>query len=241
MQWSDEALVLSVKRHGETSVIAELFTARKGRYLGLVRGGVSKRLRPVLQSGNIVNATWRARLEDHLGQYVIELLEPVASEFFDDAVALAGLNTLCADLSLFAERDPHDALYQGAKTFIQALRDGDVWPGLLVRFEIELLSELGFGLDLSKCAATGATSDLCYVSPKTGRAVSREAGLPYHDKLLRLPGFLRGDFDNATSGTDVSDGFALTSYFLQKQIYDVRGIKEPEARGRLIHYLKKSE
>ena len=176
MQWSDEGIVLSSRAHGETSAIAELLTRDHGRHLGLVRGGRSKRLRPVLQAGNLVQASWRARLSEHLGSYTLELEEAYAARIFDERAALAGLNTLSALARLLPEREPHAPLYDATRVVLSALSEGDHWPALLVRWEMGLLNELGFGLDLDACAATGETDDLVYVSPKTGRAVSRKAG-----------------------------------------------------------------
>ena len=173
MQWSDEAIVLSTRPHGETSLLCELFTNTHGRHLGLVRGGRSKAMRPVCQVGNVVLGNWRARLDEHLGVLTLELTEPVASRYLAEPLSLSALSTLCSHLTLFAERDPHPGLYQGARFLLSQLDQINIWPGLLVRFELEVLSELGMGLDLSECAATGAKDNLVYVSPKSGRAVSK--------------------------------------------------------------------
>jgi len=235
MQWSDEGIVLSTRAHGETSAIAELLTRSHGRHLGLVRGGRSKRLRPVLQAGNLVGATWRARLSEHLGSYTLELEEANAARIFDDRAALAALNTLSALARLLPEREPHAPLYDASCVVLSALAIGDHWPALLVRWEMGLLNELGFGLDLESCAATGATSDLIYVSPRTGRAVSREAGEPYKDKILNLPAFLLSS-NGDTSGpgeADIAAGFRLTGFFLDKHVWGPRALKPPAARQRL--------
>ena len=239
MEWQDEAIVLGLRSHGETSAIAELFTAKHGRHLGLVRGGRSRRSRPILQPGNLVSAVWRARLDEHLGQFTIELIEPIASHFFDDVPALAGLNTLCAELSLFAERDQHEALYNGALTLLCEMQASDIWPGLLARFELELLSELGFGLDLSACAGGGKSDDLIYVSPKSGRSVSRDVGEPYKDKLLDLPQFLRGDLSKEILPGDVLQGLKLTGFFLERDVWGPRGMSPFTARQNLISILKR--
>ena len=134
MEWRDEAIVLSLKTHGETSVLVELFTAERGRHLGLVRGGKSRKIRPLLQVGNIVNATWRARLDEHLGAVTVEMSEPVASRLFDEPLGLAALSNLCSLLSLFPERDPHAGLFKGAKTLLTHMEEETIWPSLLVRF-----------------------------------------------------------------------------------------------------------
>lgn len=243
MQWSDEGIVLSSRAHGETSAIVELLTISHGRHLGLVRGGRSKRLRPVLQAGNQVKADWRARLSEHLGSYTVELLEPHAARVLDDRPALAGLNTLTALARLLPEREPHGPLYDTAKMVLQALSNGDHWPALLVRWELGLLEELGFGLDLESCAATGVSSHLIYVSPKSGRAVSRDAGAPYKDKLLALPGFLlTGNGTGADPGEDdIAHGFRLTGFFLDKHVWGPRDLKPPPARARLIAMMADQE
>ena len=239
MQWSDEGIVLFSRVHGETSAIVELLTASHGRHSGLVRGGRSKRLRPVLQTGNLVSAEWRARLSEHLGSYAIELLEARAAPILDDKIALAGLNSLAALARFLPEREPHSRLFEASNLVIQALGEGDHWPAVLARWEMGLLDELGFGLDLSCCAGTGATANLDYVSPKSGRAVSREAGEPYKEKLLALPAFLLPDNgQNSTpTPTDVADGFRLTGYFLNKNIWSPRDMQPPAARDRLISLL----
>lgn len=239
MHWSDEGIVLASRQHGETSAIAELLTRSHGRHLGLVRGGRSRRMRPALQAGNLVKAEWRARLSEHLGSYSVELLEAHAARVLDDRAALAGLNTLTALSRLLPERDPHEALYDGTIMVLRALSEGDHWPALLVRWELALLDELGFGLDLQSCASTGKTSELIYVSPKSGRAVSRKAGEPYADKLLPLPGFLLRGYGNGAESMpgDVTNGLQLTGFFFDKHIWEPRGLKPPQARERLIALL----
>jgi DNA repair protein RecO (recombination protein O) len=243
MEWHDEGLIIGTRKYGETSVILEAMTLSHGRHLGLVRGGRSRRMRPTLQSGNHVSLTWRARLDEHLGLYAIELTEPRASRLMASAAALHGLNLLAALLRLLAERDPHSDLYEAASRIADHLDDETVAPTLLVRFELALLAELGFGLDLSRCAATGSTEDLVYVSPKTGRAVSRQAGAPYRDMLLRLPGFLRNAPSAENAGpSDLRDGFELTAYFLERDVFGPRGLPLPDTRrAYLAQVVKASE
>lgn len=238
MDWRDEGIVLAVRLHGETSAIVELFTRGHGRHLGLVRGGRSRRIRPTLQPGNAVEAQWRARLADHLGSYTVELQHGYAALALDDRAALAGLNTLTALARLLPERDPHERLYDVSRVVLGHIAEAEIWPGLLVRWELELLNELGFGLDLSVCAATGATGGLAFVSPKTGRAVSAAAGAPYREKLLALPGFLIDGPEPAPDWGDVLAGFALTGYFLDRHVLTPRNVAMPEARGRLIAALR---
>ncbi|MEZ5908071.1 MAG: DNA repair protein RecO [Hyphomicrobiaceae bacterium] len=237
MEWSDEAVVLSVRPHGETAAVAELFTRAHGRHLGLVHGGRSRRLRPLLQTGNHVSATWKARLADNLGHLTLELLEPHAAKLLDDPPALAALGSMASLARLLAERDPHPSLFEVTLFVLGFMGDRDVWPALLVRWELALLEELGFGLDLTTCAATGGSDDLVYVSPRTGRAVSREAGAPYAERLLALPGFLAPAGIRTASREDVRAGFALTGYFLEARILRPREMVLPDARQRMLSYL----
>src|SRR3546814_314852 len=190
MDWRDEGIVLSMRRHGEAAAIVTLLTREHGRHAGLVRGGASRRRRGELQVGNLVTATWRARLEEHLGSLSVELAESWTARLLDRPGRLAALSaaTALVDAGL-PEREPHPVLFESLKELLLAL-DRDGWAAAYVRWEVALLAELGFGLDLSCCAATGRNDELAYVSPKTGRAVSLSAGEPYRDKLLPLPAFL---------------------------------------------------
>jgi DNA repair protein RecO (recombination protein O) len=238
MQWSDEGVILSVRPHGETGAVLELFTRQHGRHLGLVHGGRSRRLRPVLQIGNHVDATWKARLADNLGHFGVELRRGFAAHVLEDAAALAALTSMAALARLLPERDPHPNLYEVTLFVLGFLDEPAVWPALVVRWELVLLEELGFGLDLASCAATGATTELAYVSPKSGRAVSVAAGEPYKDRLLALPAFLRGRAAGAVTREDVRAGFALTEHFLEARVLRPRDLKMPDARVRLLSYLR---
>ncbi len=223
MQWTDDALVLGCRPFGEAAVILEVMTRDHGRHLGIVHGGRSRRLRPVLQPGNSVVATWRARLDEQLGSFTLE------------ADALRAGELLAAQhLRLLPERDPHPALHGAATFLLQRLTMPDVAPGLFVRFEVMLLAELGYGLDLTACAATGAMSDLAYVSPKSGRAVSRAAGEPYRGRLLPLPGFLQAGTDVVPGTDEVRAGFDLTGFFLDAYVYRPQGIAASPERARLV-------
>lgn len=235
MQWTDEGIVLGVKRHGEGSVILELMTREHGRHLGLVRGGAGSRLRPILQPGNRVAATWRARLDEHLGNYTVEGLELAAASFLAVAQAVYGVTHLGALCRLLPERDPHPQLYEALDEVLAGIIDARLAGPHVVRFELQLLSELGFGLDLGECAATGTTIELIYVSPKSGRAVSRAAGQPWQDKLLRLPGFLGETPAVEPSAADVTDGFAMTGFFLSRHVFEPRGLPLPDARASFIN------
>src|SRR5262249_17803701 len=186
MQWTDEGIVLGSKRHGEANAILELMTRAHGRHLGLVRGGASARLRPVLQPGNRISATWRARLDEHLGHYAVEALDARAASFLSIPHALYGMTHLAALCRLLPERDPHPQIHAALEGVLDSLLDPRCAGASVVRFELLLLAELGFGLDLSSCAASGAEDDLVYVSPKSGRAVSRQAGEPWKDRLVVL-------------------------------------------------------
>lgn len=236
MQWSDEGVILSVKPHGETAAVAEVFTRAHGRHLGLTQGGRSRRLRPVLQMGNHVEVVWKARLAEHLGQLSLELRKGYAAQAMEDPLTLAGLSSLCALTRLLPERDPHPGLYEITLFVLSYLDDAHVWPALLVRWEMALLDELGFGIDLSSCAATGSKDELVYVSPKSGRAVSAAAGAPYKDKLLALPGFLatgNGGRSTTASDGDVLAGLELTEHFLLTRVLAPRDAPLPDARARL--------
>ncbi|HHN66566.1 MAG TPA: DNA repair protein RecO [Thermopetrobacter sp.] len=232
MQWDDEAIIVSVRPHGETSALVEVFARRRGRWRGLVRGGRSRHRRPVLQAGNKVRATWRARLEDQLGSFAIEPVAQYAPRIWHDPAALAGLEALLFGLRLLPERDAHERLHAGACVVLERLAEDGPWPALLARFEMRLLAELGFGLDLSACAAGGA-GPLVWVSPKSGRAVSEEAGRPYADRLLRLPAFLH-DSAAPAAAADIRAAFALTGHFLNRHVLQPRGLTFPPGRARLL-------
>jgi len=239
MQWTDEGIVLGVKRHGEASGILELMTREHGRHLGLVRGGFGSRLKPVLQPGNSVSATWRARLDEHLGNYTVEGLRLRAAGFFGAPHAVYGVTHLAALMRLLPERDPHAGLYAVFADLLDRLDDPQWAAPIVVRFELQLLAELGFGLDLTQCAATGARAELVYVSPKSGRAVSRSAGAPYADKMLRLPEFLRDEQAPADS-RDLADGFALTGFFLTRHVLEPRGLMLAGERAYFIAALARA-
>jgi len=239
MQWTDEGIVIGVRRHGEASAILELMTREHGRHLGLVRGGFGSRMKPVLQLGNSVNASWRARLDEHLGNYTVEGLRLRAANFFAASHAIYGVTHLAALMRLLPERDPHAGLYEVFDGILDHLDDPVLAAPMVVRFELQVLSELGFGLDLEQCASTGATDELVYVSPKSGRAVSRSAGSPYADKMLRLPIFLR-DRDALPAGRDVADGFALTGLFLARHVLEPRGLALSAERAQFIAALSRA-
>ena len=239
MDWSDEGIFLSAKPLGEANIVAEIFSRAHGRHLGLVRGGRSRRMRPLLQPGNLLRATWRARLSEHLGGFNVELMEAHAARVLDDAAALAAISSLAGLARLLPERDPHPELYAAALNVLRSFDDAATWPALLVQWELRLLGELGFGLDLSECAATGVDADLAYVSPRSGRAVSRDAGKPYCDKLLKLPAFLIDGAAPIGEG-DIVAGFILTGHFIERDVLEPHGLSMPQARERLIGILART-
>jgi DNA repair protein RecO (recombination protein O) len=239
MQWTDEGIVLGVKRHGEASGILDLMTREHGRHLGMVRGAFGSRMKPILQPGNSVSATWRARLDEHLGNYTVEALNLRASGFFGASHAIYGVTHLAALMRLLPERDPHEGLYAAFENLLDRL-DDPVWAAPeVVCFELRLLAELGFGLDLTECAATGVSEDLAFVSPKSGRAVSREAGQPYAERMLRLPAFLQNE-TAPVSAADLADGFALTGYFLTRHVLAPRGLELADERAHFIAALDRA-
>ncbi len=238
MEWRDEGIVIGARLHGETDVVLELLTRERGRHFGLVRGGRSRKLRPVMQTGNAVEAVWRARLEEHLGEFRVEATAMRAARLIDDAAALYGLSHLAWLVRLLPERDPHPALYEALGVVIEALGDIRIAAPLVVRFELAILAELGFGLDLDECAATGARTDLVWVSPKSGRAVSAGAGEPWRDKLFALPAFLREEGRGGLpSVEEVAAGFRLTGHFLDRHVTEPRGVAPSDARGAFIGML----
>jgi DNA repair protein RecO (recombination protein O) len=236
MEWSDDAIVLSVRPHGETSAIVEALTRDHGRHAGLVRGGASRRVRAMLQPGNTLQAHWRARLSDHLGNYTLELSLGRAGAMIESRSALLGLNAFTSvAAAALPEREPHAPVYAAAEILLDATMESDFehWAPLYVRWEAGLLNELGFGLDLSQCAATGEFDDLIYVSPKSGRAVSRAAGAAYRERLFPLPPFLLGSQNASPTIEDIEAGLRLTEHFLLERVLRPHGRTMPAARHRL--------
>jgi DNA repair protein RecO (recombination protein O) len=233
MQWADEAIVLSVRSHAETAAVVELLTREHGRHLGLVHGGRSRKARPILQPGNHIDVVWKARLSEHLGAVTIEPRRGFGVEVMEDATALTALTSLTTLAHVLPERDPHPNLFEVTLFVLGFLDDPTVWPALYVRWEMALLDEMGFGLDLATCAATGATADLIYVSPKSGRAVSAGAGEPYKDRLLMLPPFLRGETGGGVAPADIDAGLVLTAHFIERRLFAPSGEPLPDPRRRL--------
>ncbi len=216
MDWRAEGMILTTRPHGETSVIVDLFTRDHGRHQGVVRGGVSRRMQPVLQPGAQVDAAWRARLEDHVGQFTIEPLRS-RSTLLSDRLGLAAMNAVTGLLAfLLPERDPHPALYDATLGFLDRLAAGQGPLPDYLAWELLLLEEMGYGLDLASCAVTGATEGLAYVSPKSGRAVSRAGAGDWADRLLPLPDCLVGG--PVTSAEELTAALATTGYFLEHRL-----------------------
>ena len=239
MEWAAEGLVLAVRAHGESAAIVDIFTEAQGRHAGVVRGGTGRRMAPVLMPGNQVAAVWRARLDEHLGHFTIEPVQARAARLMADRRALAGLSAICALAArALPEREPHPALYAATLTLLDALATVPDWPVLYLRWECGLLADLGFGLDLSACAVTGATEGLAWVSPRTGRAVTAEAARGWEDRLLPLPQVLL--HPGPATPADLAAGLRLTGHFLYKGVCADPGARPlPEARARLVDLLSR--
>lgn len=229
--WKDQGIVISMRSHGENGAVVGLLTESRGRHMGYVQGAQSVKKRGVLQLGNLVSVHWKARMSDNLGNFSIEQDRNLASSIWDEPLKLQALMAACALCdSVLPEREPYTGLYYGLQALFENL-ESESWGAIYVAWEIALLKELGFGLDLSRCAGGGDDNDLCYVSPKSGRAVSASAGAPYKDKLLPLPDFLRPAGERADR-EEVLKGLAVTSYFLENRVFaqNYKGIPEPRQR-----------
>lgn len=239
LEWRDHGILLSVRRHGESSAIIDVFTEEHGRHSGVVRGGASRRMAPILQPGAQLDVTWRARLEDHLGGYHAEPLRSRAAAALSGRLALAGLNAVTALLAFcLPEREPHPHLYVRSERLLDLLENEDLWPLAYLRWELALLEEMGFGLDLSCCAVTGRQAGLAFVSPKTGRAVSREGAGEWADRLLPLPPVMLGQGD--AEDTEILQALRTTGYFMEAHVAPSLGNRPlPEARGRLADLLSR--
>lgn len=232
--WSDEGALLSARPMGETSMIIEVFTPQHGRHAGVVRGGISRKIAPHLQPGAQLALSWKARLNDHLGSFTVEPIRSRAAQAMGDRLALSGLNAICAILSrVLPEREAHLPLYDRTIALLDLLGQSDVWPLAYLRWEQALLEEMGYGMDLSACAVRGVNEDLAFVSPRTGRAVSREAAGEWADRLLLLPPVLagKGDADNS----EIAIALGTTGFFIEQRLMKALGDRPvPAARQRLI-------
>ena len=238
--WSDEGAVLRVRPHGETSAIVEVFTVAHGRHAGVVRGGISRKIAPTLQPGAQVAVTWKARLDDHLGTYIVEPLRSRAANAMGDRLALSGLNAVCGLLSVvLPDREAHQPLYERTVQLLDLLGQSDIWPLAYLRWEQALLEELGFAMDLSACAVRGVNEDLAFVSPKSGRAVSREAAGAWADRLLPLPPVLAGKGE--AGANEIVTALGTTGYFIEHRL--LRSLHAgglPPARDRLLEAISRA-
>lgn len=237
MEWHDTGIVLATRKHGERALLLHVLTREHGRHAGLVRNGQSARQRGSYVIGNRLDLIWRARLAEHLGTFRAELEKSHAATFIDDGPRLAALASAAAlAQATLPEHEPHPRAYGGILELVAALESNRGWAERYVRWELELLAELGFGLDLARCAATGRNDDLIYVSPRSGQAVSASAGEPYRDKLLVLPQFLL--HGARPSAAEIADGLVLTGFFLERRVIEPQGHKMPSARTRLVDAIR---
>ena len=239
MEWSEQGVILSLRKHGETSVIVTIITEKQGVHAGLVRGGSGIRKLGDLQPGNLVQAHWRGRLAEHLGNFNFELIRAHAANLFRRPDSLSCLSSaLAISQSALPEREAQPKIFNGLNILLNSL-EGKDWPSIYVKWELGLLSALGFGLDFSCCAASGVISNLVYVSPKSGCAVSGEAGEPYKKSLLSLPQFL---LEHGVSGTpnEIVEGLNLTGFFLERHVFNhLHSKKLPAARYRFCERMRK--
>lgn len=230
IEWSDRGIVLAARPHGESGAVIHVLCQEQGRFAGMLHGAQSSRRRGLSEPGTMVQAHWQARLADHLGNWQLESTRQFAAELLDEPLRLAGLQAVCSlAQEALPEREPHEDVFFATEALLNTF-DGEFWAPVLIKWETKLLESLGFGLDLTKCAATGSTENLCFVSPKSGRAVSAEGAGPYKERLLPLPGFLIGQGD--ASPERVVEGLRLTAHFLQKHVFDVTNRPLPVARIR---------
>lgn len=240
MEWQGTGVIISVRKHGETSTIVDVLTESHGRHAGLVRGGAGRKLAPILQPGTQVDVEWRARLEEHLGNYNIEPIQSRAA-ILSDRLALSAMGSICALVNFaFPERLALPRLYVATINLFDQMAAGRAWLSDYALWEYAVLEELGYGLDLDSCAATGVMQDLIYVSPKSGRAVSREAGAKWADRMLPLPRFLRAQ-TASKEASEVLDALKTTGYFLERRLAPALGNRPlPDARGRFLSVLTKT-
>lgn len=240
MEWQGTGVIISVRKHGETSTIVDVLTESHGRHAGMVRGGAGRKLAPILQPGTQVDVEWRARLEEHLGNYTLEPIQSRAS-ILSDRLALSAMGSVCSLVNFaFPERLSMPRLYQTTIALFDQMAQGRAWLSDYALWEYAMLEELGYGLDLSSCAATGVQQDLIYVSPKSGRAVSAAAGAKWADRMLPLPRFLRAE-TVSKEASEVLDALKTTGYFLERRLAPALGNRPlPNARARFLDVLTKT-
>lgn len=239
MDWRDTGILLSSRRHGENAMIIDVFTPERGRHAGVVRGGASRKIAPILQPGAQLDLVWRARLEEHIGSFTVELQRSRAAIAMGDRLSLAGLNAVLALLAFsLPEREPHDSLYARTQNLLDLLDQTDLWPLAYMHWETALLHDLGYTLDLTTCAVTGTTDNLIYISPKSGRAVSAQGAGDWADRLLPLPDALKGE--GTQSDEEILKALATTGYFLENKLAAAQiGKPLPVARARFLDALQR--
>jgi DNA repair protein RecO (recombination protein O) len=241
MDWRDEGILIAARRHGESAAIIEVLTREHGRHAGVVRGGASRRMAPVLQPGAQLALEWTARLEEHIGTFRVDPIAARTAAIMADRAALAALGAMLALVAVaLPERDAHPELYARSVGLIDALGTAPDWPARYAAWELALLAELGFGLDLGRCALTGAADDLAWVSPRSGRAVARTAAGRWADRLLPLPGFLAAG--GPASAGDLADALRLTGHFLEARLAPTLARQAlPAARGRAVEAMLRAQ
>lgn len=242
MEWQDEGIVLSATRLGESDAVLEVMTRNHGRSRGFMKGGLGRRNKANLQAGNLLQVTWRARLETNLGRFTVELQHSPLGQMMGDGARLSALAAVASVVATtMPEHEKHEGVFTALSALIELLENEDgtapIWASALARLELGILAELGYGLDLSKCAATGTKEELSYVSPKSARAVSAAAGQPYKSKLLTLPSFLLEGHNELPSAEQAADALRLTGHFLDRNVWTVHGKGQPAARERLFSSL----
>lgn len=241
MQWQASGIILSIHKYAEHAAVVSLFTREQGLVSGMARAALSSKQRGIYQPGNAVDVTWKARLQEHLGSITCEMQRPYAALLMQDPLALGGLLSVCAlTKQCFLEHDPHPELYDALLHLLETMAAGQGWQAEYVRFELALITQSGFGLDLGHCAVTGAAEGLTHVSPKSGRAVSAEAAQPYRDRLLRLPSFLTTN-NAPEDSSELLDGLAIASHFLEQWVFPAHQRRMPAARAQLVERLKASK
>ncbi len=230
-QWRDQGYVLSVRPHGESGAVVSLLTEQYGRHAGFVHGAQSSKKRAMMEPGTRVTAEWKSRVSDQLGNFTLEQESGINFAILQDPLRLGALMSACAlcDVTL-PEREAHPGLFHGFHT-LMGMMDQDIWAAAYIYWEIALLKELGYGLDLARCAGGGDTQTLAYVSPKSGRAVSYAVAEPYKERLLELPAFLKpngGPYDPE----EIAKGLKMTAHFLEHRVFAHHTKGMPEARFR---------
>lgn len=239
MQWTDKAIIINSRKYGESSGIISVLTHSHGLYKALVKGITGKKQCGIFQTGNLIDATWRGRLPEHLGNLSAELVTPYAALLLREQQKLAALSSVCAILeATLPEREVCSDIFELILKFIECLNYDENWLHEYVKIELYLLAHLGFGLDLSECAATGTTNDLTYISPKSGRAVCTEAGAPYKSKLFSLPQFFISEENCLPPQTEIMEGLEICAYFLDKYIFSPHNNMLPIARTRFGEMMK---